>query len=443
MPEQQAVRLMIKARWIIPIVPAGRVYEDCAIIVNGQNILAILPIAEAEKSYRAEQTVTLGRHILMPGLINAHGQTALTLLRGLACHNSQQGWLNDAFKPATAAFVETDFIRDSSELALAEMIKSGTSCFADRSFYPAQTAQVARRAHLRAQIAFPIQELTSSWADNADDCINKGLALHDEYRGDDLIRIAFAPDVSGFSADDTLKRIAVLTQELEASVQFSLHESAEAVASSTAQQGKRPIERLHELGLLSPLSQCVHMTEADHSDIALLASSGSHVIHCPESDLTLARGFAPVAELAKAGVNVALGTDAAADNNDLSMLGELHTAALLTPAVASDPEALSAHQALAMATLNGAKALGIDDITGSLEPGKAADIVAFELQPLQALAGQDMAAQLVYNNRAIAASHLWVAGKALMLSGHLQTLNQWDIAAKAQQWTANISQHQP
>lgn len=438
MPNQQAIRLMIKARWIVPIVPAGRVYEDCALIINGQQIEAILPIAEAEKRYRAEQTVSLERHVLMPGLINTHGHAAMSLLRGFADDHPLDTWLNDHIWPAEARLVDGEFVRDGTELALAEMIKSGTSCFADMYFYPEQAAQVTRRAHMRAQIAFPVLDFATNWGEGPDDYMNKGLALHDEYRADDLIRIAFGPHAPYTVSDEPLKRIAVLAQELEAPIHIHLHESAKEVTDSLEQHGKRPIERLHELGVLSPLAQCVHMTQVNDSDLETLASSGSHVIHCPESNLKLASGFSPVAKLAAAGVNVALGTDGAASNNDLSMLGELHTAALLAKAVAGDASALSAHQALQMATLNGARALGIDDITGSLEPGKAADIVAFELDELRAEPNYDIAATLVYNNRALKASHLWVAGKALLLSGHLQTLNERDIAAKARHWAKKV-----
>lgn len=438
MPNQQAIRLMIKARWIVPIVPAGRVYEDCALIINGQQIEAILPIAEAEKRYRAEQTVSLERHVLMPGLINTHGHAAMSLLRGFADDHPLDTWLNDHIWPAEARLVDGEFVRDGTELALAEMIKSGTSCFADMYFYPEQAAQVTRRAHMRAQIAFPVLDFATNWGEGPDDYMNKGLALHDEYRADDLIRIAFGPHAPYTVSDEPLKRIAVLAQELEAPIHIHLHESAKEVTDSLEQHGKRPIERLHELGVLSPLAQCVHMTQVNDSDLETLASSGSHVIHCPESNLKLASGFSPVAKLAAAGVNVALGTDGAASNNDLSMLGELHTAALLAKAVAGDASALSAHQALQMATLNGARTLGIDDITGSLEPGKAADIVAFELDELRAEPNYDIAATLVYNNRALKASHLWVAGKALLLSGHLQTLNERDIAAKARHWAKKV-----
>ncbi|WP_049721781.1 TRZ/ATZ family hydrolase [Gilvimarinus polysaccharolyticus] len=443
MPDQQAVQLMIKARWIIPIVPAGRVYEDCAIIVNQQKIVALLPVAEAEKSYRAEQTVCLGRHVLMPGLINSHGHAAMSLLRGFADDQPLETWLNEHIWPAEERFVDADFVRDGTELAVAEMIKSGTSCFADMYFYPEQTAKVARRAHMRAQIAFPVIDVATNWGDGPDDYINKGLALHDEYRDDDLIRIAFGPHAPYTVSNDSLQRIGVLAQELEAPIHIHLHETANEIADSIGQHGKRPLERLRELGVLSPLTQCVHMTELDDSDIATLASTGSHVIHCPESNLKLTSGFSPVARLSAAGVNVAIGTDGAASNNDLSMLGELQTASLLAKNVAQDAAALNAHQTLMMATLNGARSLGIDDITGSLELGKAADIVAFELDELCAEPIYDIASTLVYNNRAVKATHLWVAGKALMLSGHLQTLNERDIAAKARQWGKKIVQEYP
>jgi 5-methylthioadenosine/S-adenosylhomocysteine deaminase len=433
---------MIKARWIVPIVPAGRVYEDCALIVNGPLIEAILPISEAEKRYRAEQTLNLDRHVVTPGLINAHGHTPMSLLRGVGDDQPLNSWLNEHIWPLEEQFVTPGFVRDGTELALAEMIKSGTSCFADMYFYPEQTAQVTRRAHMRAQIAFPVIDFATNWSEGPDECISQGLALHDEYRDDDLIRIAFGPHAPYTVSDEPLERIAVLAQELEAPIHIHVHETEQEVSDSLEQHRVRPIERLRQLGILSPLTQCVHVTQVDDSDIATLSSYGCHVIHCPESNLKLASGFAPVSQLMVAGINVALGTDGAASNNDLSMLGELQTASLVGKATARDASALNAHQSLAMATINGATALGIEDITGSLEPGKAADIAAFELDELCSQPCYDIASALVYNNRALTASHLWVGGKALMLSGHLQTLNERDIAAKARQWADKISQYQ-
>ncbi|MDO3382562.1 TRZ/ATZ family hydrolase [Gilvimarinus algae] len=442
MAARQSVRLLIRARWIIPVVPERRIYEDCAIAIQGQEIIAITPWEQAQKQFNAEQTLTLDRHILMPGLINAHGHAAMNLLRGYADDQPLHTWLNEHIWPAESRHVSAEFVEDGTELAIAEMIRSGTTCFADMYFFPEEAAKVARRAHMRAQITFPILDFPTNWGDGPDQYFAKGLALHDDYRGDDLIRIGFGPHAPYTVADEHLKRVAVLAEELEAPIQIHLHETADEVRDSMDIYGKRPIERLAELGLLTPQTQCVHMTQVEDTDAVLLAEFGAHVIHCPQSNLKLASGFCPVAKLRAAGVNVALGTDGAASNNNLDMLEEMHTAALLAKAVAGDAAALSAHQALATATINGARALGIDQVTGSLEVGKSADIIALEVDAVSAQPIHDAASALVYNGRAARVTHSWVAGRALLLSGHLQTLNERDIIARARRW-AEIIQNTP
>ena len=435
----QTARMLINARWIIPVVPAGRVFEHCTLVVQGNDIAAILPREEAARRYRAEQTINLHQHVLIPGLVNAHAHAAMSLLRGYAEDLPLSTWLEEHIWPAEGRHVSPEFVADGTELAMAEMIKAGTTCFADMYFFPEEVAKAVHRAHLRAQIAFPIIELATAWAGDSDECIEKGVALRDAYRGDDLIRIAFGPHSPYALNDETLKKIAVLAQELEAPVQIHLHETAGEVEESVQQHGMRPSQRLQQLGLLFEQTQCVHMTQVDDSDIALLQQSGAQVIHCPESNLKLASGFCPVARLLSEGINVGLGTDGAASNNDLSMLGELQTAALLGKAVAGDPAALDAHACLRMATLGGARALGIDERTGSLEPGKAADMVAIDLSDIGCSPVYDAAASLVHNNRAARVSHVWVDGKALLLSGHLQTLNEREIRGKAEQWQARLA----
>lgn len=440
MPTLQPIRLLIKARWIIPVVPENRVLEHCAIAINNGQIMALLPQDEADKRFAPEQTINLGNHILIPGLVNAHGHAAMSLLRGYADDKPLQDWLTNHIWPAESQWVSEEFVRDGSALAMAEMIKSGTTCFADMYFYPEQTAQLAQQAHMRSQITFPVLDLPTAWGQGPDDYFAKGLALHDNFRSSSLVRIGFGPHAPYTLSDAPLQKIAILAQELDAPIQIHLHETADEVADAIKQFGKRPSQRLMELGLLSPLTQCVHMTQIDHSDIELLQQSGAHVIHCPESNLKLASGFCPVHTLQQAGVNVALGTDGAASNNDLDLFSEMKTAALLAKAVANDAAALNAHAALRMATLNGAKAMGMEDIIGSLEVGKSADITAVDMSELEAQPLYDPASQLVYTQNAHRVSHVWVAGKALLLSRQLQTLNERELLAKARWWRQQIGQ---
>ncbi len=439
MSAPKSIRLLIKARWIIPVVPENRVLENCALAINNGQILALLPQDQAERQFSAEQTINLGNHLLIPGLVNAHGHAAMSLLRGYADDLPLKPWLENHIWPAEHQWVSEEFVRDGTALAMAEMIKSGTTCFADMYFYPEQTAQLAQQAQMRAQISFPLFDFPSPWGLGPDDYFAKGLELHDNFRSSPLVRIGFGPHAPYTLSDDPLKKVGVLAQELDAPVHIHLHETASEVEDSLKQHGKRPSQRLMDLGLLSPLTQCVHMTQVDDSDLALLQQTGAHVIHCPESNLKLASGFCPVQRLLDAGVNVALGTDGAASNNDLNLLGELKTAALLAKAVSGNAAALDAHTALRLATLNGAKALGLDDKIGSLEVGKSADITAIDLSDLEAQPLYNPASQLVYTDSGRRISHVWVAGKALLLSRQLQTLNERELLAKARWWRQQIA----
>lgn len=433
------IDLIIKARWIIPVVPANRVLENCAIAIDKGQILALLPHEEADRRYIARETVTLSSHVLIPGLVNAHGHAAMSLLRGYADDQPLHTWLNDHIWPAESRWVSEDFVRDGTELALAEMIKSGTTCFADMYFYPEQAAQACLDAQVRCQLAFPILDFPTAWGMGPDDYLNKGLSLHDNFRGNHLINIAFGPHAPYTVSDTPLHKIAVLAQEMDMPIHIHLHETAQEVSDSIAQYGRRPSQRMMDLGLLSPLTQCVHMTQIDETDIKLLQDSGAHVIHCPESNLKLASGFCPVDKLLRANINVALGTDGAASNNDLNLFSELKTAALLAKAVAGNAAALDAHSALRLATLNGAKALGMEDVIGSLEVGKSADITAVDLGDLAMQPVYNPASQLVYTHAGNAVTHVWVEGKVLLANRLLQTLNEREILGKANWWRKQIT----
>lgn len=432
------IDLLINARWIIPVVPENRILNNCAIAIHEGRILALLPQEEAAKRYIPARTENLAEHIITPGLINAHGHAAMTLLRGYADDQPLSTWLNEHIWPAEKQWVDEQFVRDGTELAIAEMIKSGTTCFADMYFFPEQAAQAALDAQIRCQIYFTIFDFPCAWGSGPEDYFSKGLALHDTFRDNDLINIGFGPHAPYTVGDETLKKVAVLAQEMDTPIHIHLHETAQEIAESIEKYGMRPSQRLMDLGLLSPLTQCAHMTQVDEIDIAILQQSGAHIIHCPESNLKLASGFCPVDKLLKAGVNVALGTDGAASNNDLDLFSELKTAAILAKAVSGNAAAVDAHTALRMATLNGAKALGIDDKVGSIEFGKHADIIAIHVGDLDLQPMYNPASQLVYTNIGHRVSHSWVKGKCLMHNRELLTLNELELKSKIRQWQEKI-----
>lgn len=406
--------------------------------VRDGRIALIAPRAVALK-YQAIETRELEGMLLAPGLINAHGHAAMTLFRGLADDLPLQRWLKDHIWPAESRWVDEDFVRCGTELAIAEQIKGGISCFSDMYFYPSVVSELVHKHGVRAQITIPVLDFPVPDARDADEALRKGVALFDDLKHHPRITIAFGPHAPYSVADDKLESIRVLVAEMDAGIHMHVHETAHEVQEALRKHGERPLARLARLQLLGPRFQAVHMTQVDDDDLALLTEHNCSVIHCPESNLKLASGFCPVERLWEAGINVAVGTDGAASNNDLDLLGETRTAALLAKAVAGSATALDAHRALRMATLNGARALGIDEHTGSLEIGKFADLVALDLSGLAQQPVYDPVSQLIYSTSRDTVRHVWVGGKQLLESGRLTRMDEQQVIANARQWGERIS----
>lgn len=406
--------------------------------VRDGRIALIAPRAVALK-YQAIETRELEGMLLAPGLINAHGHAAMTLFRGLADDLPLQRWLKDHIWPAESRWVDEDFVRCGTELAIAEQLKGGITCFSDMYFYPSVVSELVHKHGVRAQITIPVLDFPVPDARDADEALRKGVALFDDLKHHPRITIAFGPHAPYSVADDKLESIRVLVAEMDAGIHIHVHETAHEVQEALRKHGERPLARLARLQLLGPRFQAVHMTQVDDDDLALLTEHNCSVIHCPESNLKLASGFCPVERLWEAGINVAVGTDGAASNNDLDLLGETRTAALLAKAVAESATALDAHRALRMATLNGARALGIDEHTGSLEIGKFADLVALDLSGLAQQPVYDPVSQLIYSTSRDAVRHVWVGGKQLLESGRLTRMDEQQVIANARQWGERIS----
>jgi 5-methylthioadenosine/S-adenosylhomocysteine deaminase len=434
------VDTLLHARWIVPVEPAGVVLEHHSLAMEDGRITALLPTAEAKTRFEAAVNVDLPDHVLLPGFVNAHTHAAMTLLRGLGGDVPLMQWLQEHIWPAEGRHVGREFVRDGTQLAMAEMLRGGTTCFQDMYFFPDEVARAAAQAGLRATVGLIVFDFPSAWGSGPDDYLHKGMELHDELRGHPLVSTAFAPHAPYTVSDAPLERIAMYAEELDLPIHMHVHETAFEVETALAQAGRRPLARLKELGLVTPQLIAVHMTQLTEAEIEGHAAAGAHVVHCPESNLKLASGFCPVQRLLGAGVNVALGTDGAASNNDLDMLGEMRTAALLGKAVAGDASAVSAETALRMATLNGARALGLDAVTGSLVPGKAADVTAVNLRGLETEPVYNVITQLVYSTGRERVSDVWVAGRHLLKERQLTTLDEEAILARARQWRARIQQ---
>ncbi|CAM3217087.1 N-ethylammeline chlorohydrolase [Ectopseudomonas mendocina] len=437
MPEAP-LDLLLLPSWLVPVEPAGVVLRDHGLGIRDGQIALIAPRAEALR-HPATEVRELPQCLLAPGLINAHGHAAMTLLRGIADDLPLMTWLHEHIWPAEGQWVDEDFVRDGTDLAIAEQIRSGISCFSDMYFYPQVACECVHNAGVRAQITVPVLDFPVPGALNAAEALRKGLQLFDDLKQHPRIRIAFGPHAPYTVSDDKLEQIRVLADELDAGIHMHVHETAQEVAEAVAKHGERPLARLARLGLLGPRFQAVHMTQIDDEDLALLVEHNCSIVHCPESNLKLASGFCPVERLWQAGVNVAIGTDGAASNNDLDLLGETRTAALLAKAVAGSATALNAHSALRMATLNGARALGLETQTGSLELGKLADMVAFDLSGLAQQPIYDPVSQLIYASGRDCVKHLWVGGKQLLEDGRLTRMDEGELITKARAWGDKIA----
>ncbi len=432
------VDLIIQARWIIPVEPESVTYENHALVVNDGKIIDLLPLTNAAQKYQATSLEKLDKHVVMPGLINSHTHASMSLMRGIADDLELMDWLQNHIWPLEQKWVGEAFVRDGSDLAIAEMIRGGTTCFNDMYFFPEITAHQAIQHGIRASIGLILIDFPSAWAENSEAYIEKGLALHEQLRHEALITTPFSPHAPYTVSDEPLKKIRTLADELELPIHMHVHEIKHEIQEQQRKTGQTPLQRLHHLGLLSPSFMAVHMTQISDEEVNLVAETGAHIIHCPESNLKLASGFCPVSKCLDAGINVALGTDGAASNNDLDMFGEMRTAALLAKGVANDASALPAKTALEMATINGAKALGLADKTGSLVVGKAADVIALNMDQLETQPLFDPISQVVYASNRQQVTDVWVAGKQLLKNRNLTTMNIDDLKIRIAEWQLRL-----
>ncbi len=432
------VETLLHARWVIPVIPRNAVYENYSIAIDQGKILAILPTTSAKNHYESENTLLLNNHVLLPGLVNAHTHSAMVLFRGLADDLALMEWLEKTIWPAERAFVNPEFVRDGLKLAMAEMLSSGTTCFNDHYFLPEVTANTIAEVGMRARVGLVVMSVPTPWAQNAQEYLDQAEHCLSHNTLSPQVYFSLAPHAPYTTDDKTLLKVNELSSKFKLPIHMHVHETAHEIQQSLNDYGKRPLQRLAELGLLSPLMQTVHMTQINDDDITLLQNSGTHVIHCPESNLKLVSGYCPVHQLRTAGVNLALGTDSAASNNNLDLISEMRTAALLGKTVANDATATSATDILEMATLGGAKALALDHEIGSLEPGKAADLIAVDLNHLNTQPVYNPISHLVYACHSTQVTDVWVAGQHLLKQKKFQTLNRNDILAATTAWQTRI-----
>ncbi|MEM9102574.1 MAG: TRZ/ATZ family hydrolase [Pseudomonadota bacterium] len=436
----QSIDSLICAQYVIPSFQPYQPLTEHAVAFDQGKIVDILPKEEAQRRYAATHIYNLNDHLIMPGLINCHNHAAMSLFRGLADDLALMDWLQNHIWPAEAQWVSPSFVKDGITLAAAEMIRGGTTCFADMYFFPETAGKTIADIGMRAAMGLTVIDFPTAWADNADEYIEKGMSVFETFRDHPLITTMWAPHAPYTVSDEPLKKLASLAEQLDIPIQMHIHETADEVEQAVDKNGLRPLHRLENLGLLSPRLQAVHMTQLNDEDIDRVKRNGVHVIHCPQSNMKLASGICPVTQLLANDVNVALGTDGAASNNDLDMFTELQTAALLAKVGSMDARSFPALDVMHAATLGGAKTLGLDSQIGTLEKGKYADMIAINMNQLTTSPCYNLASHLVYATNSQQVEYLWVGGKPLLAAGKLMSIDTDALKIRNSRWQEKIIQ---
>ena len=430
---------IISARWIITVNPENEVLAHHALAITKGKIGGLYPNSAIGKTITADQITDLSKtHALMPGFVNAHTHAAMNLLRGLADDLNLMDWLQHHIWPAEAKVVSPEFVRDGMLHACAEMLRGGTTCFNDNYFFVDTAAPLVEEIGMRAVLAEALFNFPVPWSANYEQGIERARNTHAQYRHSDLIKIALAPHAPYTTDIALLQKIKTLSDAENMLMHVHMHEGKNEISDYQVQHKLRPLQHYQKENLLSKRWLNIHMCDCNTEDVAILKQYDLSIVHCPESNMKLASGICPVNTLLKSGINVALGTDGAASNNDLDMMGEMRSACFLAKVTTGDPTAVSAVDALRMATINGAKALGLAQTIGSLEAEKYADITAIDLSSIETQPLFHPIAQVVYASSRKDISHVWVNGKALLQDYELTTIKLQEVTEKIQYWQERI-----
>lgn len=433
-----SVETIIIPRWIIPVMPEAVVWENHAVVLDGGKIKDILPAEKVTEQYRAQEVIQLPNHAILPGFINTHTHTPMTLFRGLADDLKLMDWLQNHIWPAEKKWLSDVFCYDGARLAIVEMIKSGTTCFNENYFFLDSIGKAVSEAGMRASLGVCVLDFETAYAKTCEEYLEKAKNLISTYAHQALISVNVAPHAPYTLSDKSFDIIKQFAEENNVILQIHLQESQDEIHQSEQQYKMRPLNRLYQLGVLSSKTQAVHMVHVNQADLALIQKTQLHIVHCPESNLKLASGFSPVQQFLENKINVALGTDGAASNNDLDMLGEMKTAAILAKAVSNNSSALNAYQALKMATYNGAVAMGIENLVGSVEKNKQADLIAIDLSYPNTQPVYHPISQIVYASGSHQISDVWIKGQRVLKGYQCSTLDQTEILEKANTWKNKI-----
>ena len=432
------VNKVIHARWVVTVDAANQVFDHHSIALSKNRINAILPTELAEQKFATAEQVNLRTHAVIPGLVNAHTHAAMSLFRGAAEDLPLQDWLQQKIWPLEGKWVTEQFVRDGTRLAFAEMIRSGATCMNDMYMFPDVVGEVAKSVGMRSSLGMIVLEFPTAWAQNATEYLDKGMRLYEEFSDEPLISTIFAPHAPYTVADETFETIANLSDKYDLPIHMHVHETKDEVENSLNQHGVRPIERLRQLGLVNSKLMAVHSTQLTPDETSLFADSQVSVVHCPKSNLKLASGICPVAQLLEKKVNVAIGTDGAASNNSLNMIEEMRFAGLIAKVSSGDASKVSVNEVLRMATINGAQSLGLESEIGSLQEGKLADITAIDLDDINSFPVYDPVAQIVYAATRNQVTDVWIDGRRVLENRKLTSIDESECLDIAKRWGERI-----
>ncbi|HYN84501.1 MAG TPA: amidohydrolase [Pyrinomonadaceae bacterium] len=437
------VDLIVAGGTVVTMDDQRRVIEDGAVAVSKGRIVAVGTRAEVERRHALAprgQRIDASGKVVLPGLVNGHTHVPMTLFRGLADDLDLNEWLTKYIFPAEAKNVTEDFVRVGTRLGLAEMIRGGTTTYCDMYYFEDAIAEETARAGVRGVLGetvidFPVAD-NKTWAE--------AMAYSERYlrrwKGHALVTAAVAPHAPYTVSEEHLKEVRRLADRTDSTVVIHLSETRKEVDDITAQKGVPPAEYLERIGFFRGRVVAAHTVHLNEREIGLMKERGVGCVHNPQSNMKLASGVAPVPRMLAAGVSVGLGTDGAASNNDLSMWEEMDTAAKLHKLASNDPKAVSAEQALEMATVGGARALHMERDIGSLEQGKRADLVVVDLDELHQTPLYNVYSHLVYATKASDVRHVVIEGRVVMRDRRLLTIDEADVKRRARVYRERVRQ---
>lgn len=437
-PNKKNASIIISASWIFTSNSEGQLLSDYSIVIENDKIIDLVPQDKVFDEYEANDTYQLTDHILIPGLINTHTHAAMSLFKGFADDLPLQDWLNDYIWPAEKEFINSSFVKDGSILALSEMIKSGVTTFNDMYFFPDATAEAVKELGVRSNIGLVVLDFPTNYATDPEDYLLKGFEFRDKWRNEELITTSIAPHAPYSVSDEAFTLINTYSEELSINIHTHLHETQWEIEDSIEKYGITPVQRLNNLGIIGPSLMAVHCVHLNDQDMATLAKNKVSIVHNPSSNMKLGSGIADIAKMLKQNLNISLGTDSSASNNRLDIMEEMRLAALLIKGSTKSPESFSANEAIKMATINGAKALGLESIIGSIEKNKKADLVAIDLNSIENQPIYNPLTTFVYSSSRSDVSYVWIDGEIKLKDKKLVKIDEERIIQLAKKWQRKL-----